>query len=62
MGMKNKLNHCSGFAEKEETTEADAFWEKSLKECLGRKAVSLVPPDNKDPDEAFLSGWWPSAI
>jgi hypothetical protein len=42
--------------------EAGAFWEKSLKEILGRKAVSLVPPDNKDPDEALLSGWWPSAI
>jgi Toprim-like len=42
--------------------EAGAFWEKSLKEVLGKKAVSLVPPDDRDPDEAFLAGWWPSAI
>ena len=42
--------------------DAGTFWEKSLKEVLGRKTVCLTPPDNLDPDEAFLSGWWPSSI
>ena len=42
--------------------DAGKFWEESLKEALGKKTVCLVPPDNMDPDEAFLADWWPSAI
>ena len=28
----------------------------------GAKVRTLKPPDQLDPDEAILSGWWPSAI
>ncbi len=42
--------------------EAGSFWESSLKDALGNKTVCLTPPDNMDPDEAFLSDWWPSSL
>jgi hypothetical protein len=34
-----------------------------LKKAIGpRVAGSYAAPDRMDPDEAFLAGWWPSAI
>lgn len=43
--------------------DAGLFWEKNLKEALADgKPITLVPPDHKDPDDAFLNGWWPSGI
>lgn len=41
---------------------ASEKWEEMLKEAIGKPVVTYLPPEGKDPDEAFLSGWWPSAI
>jgi Toprim-like len=43
--------------------EAGLSWESHLKDALADgKPITLTPPDHLDPDEAFLSGWWPSGI
>lgn len=43
--------------------DAGLFWESHLKDALADgKPIMLTPPDHLDPDEAFLSGWWPSGI
>jgi len=43
--------------------EAGRSWENHLKDALADgKPITLTPPDHLDPDEAFLSGWWPSGI
>jgi hypothetical protein len=43
--------------------EAGNEWTDSIVASLdmsGRKYRVFYPPDGKDPDEAFLSGWWPN--
>jgi hypothetical protein len=40
-------------------------WTKILSDAIrggGGKVRTLKPPDQLDPDEAILSGWWPSGI
>ena len=41
---------------------AGEFWEASLTKSLDGQPIMLTPPDQLDPDEAFLSGWWPSGL
>lgn len=42
---------------------AGDIWEKKLKKAIGKRlAGSFAAPDGMDPDQAFLAGWWPSAI
>jgi hypothetical protein len=42
---------------------AGNVWEEKLKKAIGPRVVgSYAAPDRMDPDEAFLAGWWPSAI
>jgi hypothetical protein len=45
--------------------KAGQEWAKTVSEAIrhgGGKARSLRPPDQLDPDEAILNGWWPSGI
>ena len=45
--------------------KAGEEWEESVSEVIrygGAPIHCLCPPDALDPDEAILSGWWPSAI
>jgi hypothetical protein len=45
--------------------KAGVEWSKSVSASIrhrGGKVRTLKPPDKLDPDEAILSGWWPSAI
>ena len=45
--------------------KAGAEWVQSVSASIrhgGAKVRALRPPDSLDPDEAILSGWWPSAI
>ena len=45
--------------------KAGQEWAKTVSEAIrhgGGKARTLRPPDQLDPDEAILSGWWPSGI
>jgi hypothetical protein len=45
--------------------KAGADWTEMLTTALkekSRRFTVLFPPDNKDPDDAFLAGWWPSCI
>jgi DNA primase len=40
-------------------------WAATLTRVMNEKGFKytlIYPPDNKDPDEAFLSGWWPPCI
>jgi hypothetical protein len=45
--------------------KAGQEWAKTVSDAIrygGGKARTLRPPDQLDPDEAILSGWWPSGI
>jgi len=45
--------------------KAGVEWVQSVSASIrhgGAKVRALRPPDSLDPDEAILSGWWPSAI
>ena len=45
--------------------KAGAHWTEMITTALkekDRRYSLLFPPDNKDPDEAFLDGWWPPII
>jgi hypothetical protein len=45
--------------------KAGAEWVQSVSASIrhgSAKVRALRPPDSLDPDEAILSGWWPSAI
>ena len=45
--------------------KAGQEWEESVSAAIrhgGAPIHCLCPPDTLDPDEAILSGWWPSAI
>jgi len=45
--------------------KAGADWVEMIAPALrekNRRYTVLFPPDNLDPDEAFLSGWWPPII
>jgi hypothetical protein len=44
---------------------AGADWTEMITAILKKKDRAytvLFPPEDKDPDEAFLSGWWPPII
>ncbi len=45
--------------------EAGDTWTETLTGVMnekGYKYTLIYPPDGKDPDEAFLDGWWPPCI
>ena len=45
--------------------KAGTEWAQAVSASIrhgGAKVRTLKPPDQLDPDEAILSGWWPSAI
>jgi hypothetical protein len=45
--------------------KAGMEWSQAVSASIrhgGAKVRALKPPDQLDPDEAILSGWWPSAI
>ncbi len=45
--------------------KAGQEWAKTVSDAIrhgGAKVRTLRPPDGLDPDEAILSGWWPSGI
>jgi hypothetical protein len=45
--------------------KAGADWTTMITKVLkenNRTYTLLFPPDDMDPDEAFLSGWWPPCI
>jgi hypothetical protein len=45
--------------------KAGVEWSKSVSASIrhgGGKVRTLKPPEKLDPDEAILSGWWPSGI
>ncbi|MFZ5903200.1 MAG: toprim domain-containing protein [Chloroflexota bacterium] len=45
--------------------QAGIEWAKTVSAAIrhgGAKVRTLRPPDGLDPDEAILSGWWPSGI
>lgn len=45
--------------------EAGQEWARVVSAAIrrgGGKVRTLTPPDDHDPDEAILSGWWPSGI
>jgi hypothetical protein len=45
--------------------KAGQEWAKTVSASIrhgGGKVRTLRPPDQLDPDEAILSGWWPSGI
>ena len=45
--------------------EAGDTWTETLTGVMnekGYKYTLIYPPDSKDPDEAFLDGWWPACI
>jgi hypothetical protein len=45
--------------------KAGDTWTETLTGIMnekGYKYTLIYPPDDKDPDEAFLSGWWPPCI
>jgi hypothetical protein len=45
--------------------QAGVEWTQTISKSIrhgGAKVRALQPPDQLDPDEAILSGWWPSAI
>jgi len=45
--------------------EAGREWARTVSAAIrhgGAKARTLRPPDNLDPDEAILRGWWNSGI
>jgi hypothetical protein len=45
--------------------KAGAEWTQAVSASIrhgGARVCTLKPPDGLDPDEAILSGWWPSVI
>jgi hypothetical protein len=45
--------------------KAGVEWAQSVSASIrhgGAKVRTLRPPDQLDPDEAILSGWWPSIL
>jgi len=45
--------------------KAGDAWTTTLTEVMKEKEhryTLIYPPDGKDPDEAFLGGWWPPCI
>jgi hypothetical protein len=48
-----------------DSDEAGKEWVKTLRSAIRRgKGVSRVvhPPDDLDPDQALLQGWWPEGV
>jgi hypothetical protein len=40
-------------------------WTDTLRACIqagGAQVCAFIPPDQLDPDEAILNGWWPSIL